>query len=135
MVGSEQVYHPPVSHYGGSKPEVVNKKSGKPEHMVYLLFYTSRERNSNCSPPNIHVRTLHWCHNNDSKLRVSERKSEIQVGGFENSVALISADTHDSNKIPTAKPMFQATRIDYWEYCPMSGHVVYQRWRPLTGSR
>jgi len=25
MVGSEQVYHPPVSQYGGSKPEVVNK--------------------------------------------------------------------------------------------------------------
>jgi len=29
----------------------------------------------------------------------------------------------------------QATRIDYWEYCTVCGHVVNQRWRPLTGSR
>jgi len=35
-------------------------------------------------------------------LRVSKQKSEIQDGGFENSVAKISADTHDSNEIPTA---------------------------------
>jgi len=28
----------------------------------------------------------------------------------------------------------QATGIDYWEYCPMSGHVVNQKWRPFTGS-
>jgi len=39
--GSEQVYHSPVSQYGGSKPEVVNKYSEKLERMVYLLFYTS----------------------------------------------------------------------------------------------
>jgi len=39
--GSEQVYHSPVSQYGGSKPEVVNKNSDKLERMVYLLFYTS----------------------------------------------------------------------------------------------
>jgi len=38
---SEQVYHSPVSHYGDSKPEVVNKNSEKREAMVYLLFYTS----------------------------------------------------------------------------------------------
>jgi len=40
MVGSEQVYHSTASQYGGSKPEVVNKKSEKLERMVYLLFYT-----------------------------------------------------------------------------------------------
>jgi len=34
------------------------------------------------------------------------RKSEIQDGGFENSVAQISAYTHDSNEIPTATPIF-----------------------------
>jgi len=28
----------------------------------------------------------------------------------------------------------QTTRIDYWEYCPMSGYVLNQRCRPLTGS-
>jgi len=38
MVGSEQVYHPPVSEYGGSKPGVENKKSEKRKRMVYLLF-------------------------------------------------------------------------------------------------
>jgi len=41
MVGLEQVYHSPVSQYGGSKREVVNKNSEKLERMVYLLFYTS----------------------------------------------------------------------------------------------
>jgi len=41
MVGSEQVYHSPVSQYGGSKPDVVNKNIEELEHMVYLLFYTS----------------------------------------------------------------------------------------------
>jgi len=41
MLGSEQVYHSPVSHYGGSKPEVVNKNSEKLERVIYLLFYTS----------------------------------------------------------------------------------------------
>jgi len=30
----------------------------------------------------------------------------IIIGGFENSVAQISAYTHDSNEIPTATPMF-----------------------------
>jgi len=30
----------------------------------------------------------------------------MQDGGFENSVAQISADKHDSNEIPTATPMF-----------------------------
>jgi len=39
-------------------------------------------------------------------MRVSKRKSEIIGGDFENSVAQISADTHDSNDIPTATPMF-----------------------------
>jgi len=43
MAGSEQDYHSPVSQYGGSKPDVVNKNSEKRERMVglYLLFYTS----------------------------------------------------------------------------------------------
>jgi len=41
MVESEQVYHSPVSKYGDSKPEVVNKNSEKRERMVYLLFSTS----------------------------------------------------------------------------------------------
>jgi len=27
------------------------------------------------------------------------------------------------------------TRRDWWEYFLMSEYVVYQRWRPLTGSR
>jgi len=43
-----------------------------------------------------------------------------------------------SNEIPTAiRPCFrdQTTRKDYWEYCPMLWYLVYQRWRPLTGSR
>jgi len=26
-------------------------------------------------------------------------------------------------------------QIDYWEYCPMSGLVGNQRWRPLIGSK
>jgi len=34
MVGLEQVYHSPVSQYGSSKPEVVNKNSEKLERMV-----------------------------------------------------------------------------------------------------
>jgi len=29
----------------------------------------------------------------------------------------------------------QATRVAYWKYCPISGHVGSQRWKPLTGSR
>jgi len=33
MVGSEQVFHSPVSQYGGSKPEVVNKNSEQLERM------------------------------------------------------------------------------------------------------
>jgi len=33
-------------------------------------------------------------------------RNEIQDGGFENSVAQISPDTHDSNEIPTAIPTF-----------------------------
>jgi len=51
MVGQEEVYHSPVSQYGGSKPEVINKNSEKPERMVHLLFYTSYEQISNCDPP------------------------------------------------------------------------------------
>jgi len=35
MVGSEQVYHSPVSQYGGSKSEVVNKYSEQLERMVF----------------------------------------------------------------------------------------------------
>jgi len=50
--------------------------------------------------------TLRWCYNNDDKLRVSKRKSEIQDGGFESIVAQISAYTHDSNENPTVTPMF-----------------------------
>jgi len=34
------------------------------------------------------------CINNDTKLRVSKWKSEIQDGGYENLFAQISADTH-----------------------------------------
>jgi len=45
----------------------------------------------------MHKRTLHWCYSNDTKLQASKRKSEIQDGGFENSVAHISTYTHDSN--------------------------------------
>jgi len=41
MVESEQVYHSPVSQYGGSKSEVVNTNSEQFERMVYVLFYTS----------------------------------------------------------------------------------------------
>jgi len=40
-IESEQVYYSPVSQYGGSKQEVVNKNSEKRERIVYLLFYTS----------------------------------------------------------------------------------------------
>jgi len=29
----------------------------------------------------------------------------------------------------------QATRKDYWKYCPMPAYVIHQRWRPLTGSK
>jgi len=40
MVGSEQVYHSPVSQYGGSKPEVVNKNNKKLERFIfYCVFY------------------------------------------------------------------------------------------------
>jgi len=39
MVGSEPVYHSPVSQYGGSKPEIVNTNSEQLERMVYLLLY------------------------------------------------------------------------------------------------
>jgi len=63
---------------------------------------------------NIHVRTLHWCYISDTKLRVSEWKSEIQDDGCKNSVAHISARIYDSNEIQTATPMFpgQAKRIE-----------------------
>jgi len=44
----------------------------------------------------------HWYYNIVSKLRVSKPKSEIQDGGFETSVAQISADTNYSNEIRTA---------------------------------
>jgi len=40
MVGSEQVYHSPVSQYDGSKPEVVNKNSEKLERMVFISCST-----------------------------------------------------------------------------------------------
>jgi len=107
MVGSEQVYQSPVSQYGGSKPEVVNKNSEKLERMVYISCSTPARNEILTILPNISVRTLHQCYSNNNKLRVSERKSEIQDGGFENSVAQISAyNTHDSNEIPTATPMF-----------------------------
>jgi len=43
---------------------------------------------------------------NNNKLRVSKRKSEIQDGGFENSVAQFSAYTRDINEIITATAMF-----------------------------
>jgi len=51
----------------------------------------------------------YWCYSNDNKLQVSKRKSEIQDGGFENSVAQISAYTYDSNEIPTATPIFSGS--------------------------
>jgi len=35
--------------------------------------------------------------------------SEIHDGGFENSVAQISAYTHDRNEIPTATPIFSGS--------------------------
>jgi len=50
---------------------------------------------------------------NDNKLRVSKWKSEIQDGGFKNSVAQFSANTHDSNEIPTIKPMFPGSGNTY----------------------
>jgi len=40
-IRSEQVYYSPVSQYGGSKPDVVNKNSEKLERILYLLFYTA----------------------------------------------------------------------------------------------
>jgi len=43
----------------------------------------------------------------------------------------------DINIIPTAIPMFfsdQATWLDLCEKCHMSGWLVYQRWRSVTGS-
>jgi len=43
LQGSEQVYHPPVSQYGGSKLEVVNKKNEKLELMVYTLVSRVRQ--------------------------------------------------------------------------------------------
>jgi len=45
-------------------------------------------------------------HCNDTKLQVSKRKSENQDSCYENSVAQISAYTHDSNEIPTATSKF-----------------------------
>jgi len=50
MVGSEHMCHSPVSQYGGSKPEVVNKNSEKLERKAYLLFYTNNEQISNRYP-------------------------------------------------------------------------------------
>jgi len=81
------------------------------------------------------VRTLHWCYNNENKLRVSKRKSEIQDDSFENLVAQILADKPDCNEMPTSTPMFPGSgkSIAYWEFGSMSGHVGNQRWRPLTG--
>ena len=51
-------------------------------------------------------------------------------------MTFISAFSHASNEIPTAIPMFRgrATRRNYWGYCPTSGYVGNQIWRPLTGS-
>jgi len=82
-------------------------------------------------PPNIHVRTLHWCYSNDNKLQVSKRTSEFQDGGFENAVAQISGDTHDSNVIPMATPMFPGsgnTDRLLGIHCPMSGRVGNQKY-------
>jgi len=47
----------------------------------------------------IHVQTLYWCYNIDDKLQVSKQKSEIKDGGFENSIAQLSAYTQVSNEI------------------------------------
>jgi len=45
MVGSEQVYHSPVSQYGGSKPKVVNKNNEKLERLRFRqIFMTDSER-------------------------------------------------------------------------------------------
>jgi len=72
----------------------------------YIACSTIARNEILTATPNIHVQTLHWCYSNDSKLQVSKRKSEIQDGGFKNSVAQISVYTHDSNNISTATPMF-----------------------------
>jgi len=68
------------------------------------------------------VRIRHWCYNNDNKLRVSKRKSEIQDGGFENSVAQnnLSLSLHMiATKFQRLRLCFrgQAVRTDNWEYC------------------
>jgi len=76
-------------------------------------------------PTDIHVRTLHRCNSNNTKPQVSERKSEIQDGGFENSVEKFSAYTHDSNEISMITPMFPGSDNTYKLYCEygfMSGH-------------
>jgi len=41
-----------------------------------------------------------------------------------------------ATKFQRLHPCFRgpATRIGYWEYRPMSGRDLNQRWRPLTGS-
>jgi len=59
---------------------------------------------------------------NDNKLRVSKRKSEIQDGGFENSVAQISA--YDSNNIPTDAPMFSGSGNTF----STIGVIMYISW-------
>jgi len=42
-----------------------------------------------------------------------------------------------ATKFQRLHPYFrgQTTDLDYWEYCPMSGYDVNQRWRPLIGNR
>jgi len=108
MVGSEQVYHSPVSQYGGSKPEVVNKNSEQLKPMVYLLFYTSYERNSNCYPQ------IFMCGHSTGVIAMivsseyvsGSQKSEMAALKIQLHKSQLIHNTHDSNENPTATPMF-----------------------------
>jgi len=71
------------------------------------------------------------------KFKIAAVKAEIHVSTF----------VHVISKLPCKISMYQwnsngyimffgyATRRNYWEYRPMPGHVVNQRWRSLIGSR
>jgi len=56
--------------------------------------------------------------------------------GSKYEIMYVSAFTHDSNKIPTAIPMFSmsSNTTDWSKHCRLSGWVRNQRWRPGTGS-
>jgi len=105
MVGSAHVYHPPVGQYDASKTEIVNKRVNNLSAW-YISCSTLAKNEILTATPEYLCANSHWCYNNDSKLRASKRKSDIQDGGFENSVAQISADIYVSNEIPTSTPIF-----------------------------